>query len=117
MGRHRQGNITVRATTYIATVEVDTRHHHGHEEVADTLAPYEPVFGRSSRGWVEVQLRVEATGLAHACATSAAIARVATGAESLACHVMTEQEWIGRRRPAARVSGPAGPTRSGPAAS
>ena len=38
-----------------------------------------------------------ATGLAHACTKAAAVARAATGAESIACTVMTEHEYVARR--------------------
>ena len=38
-----------------------------------------------------------ATGLAHACTKAAAVARAATGAESIACQVMTEHEYVARR--------------------
>ena len=43
-----------------------------------------------------------ATGLAHACTKAAAVARAATGAESIACQVMTEHEYIARRGARAR---------------
>lgn len=84
-------------TDYIAVVEVATRLESGRSDAAIALRDYNPVFGRSPRGWVEVRLRISATGLAHACATAAAMARVATGAESLACQVMTQAEYDARR--------------------
>jgi hypothetical protein len=40
-----------------------------------------------------------ATGLAHACTKAAAIARAATGAEALACQVMTGREYEERNAP------------------
>ena len=84
-------------TDYIAVVEVATRLEQGHTDVAPALREYEPVFSRSPRGWVEVRLKISASGLAHACATAAAMARVATGAEGLACQVMTAAEFDARR--------------------
>jgi hypothetical protein len=84
-------------TDYVAVVEVATRLELGQTDAAASLREYEPVFGRSPRGWVEVRLKVSATGLAHACATAAAMARVATGAEGLACQVMTQAEYDARR--------------------
>jgi hypothetical protein len=84
-------------TDYVAVVEVATRLELGQGDAAASLREYEPVFGRSPRGWVEVRLRISATGLAHACATAAAMARVATGAEGLACQVMTQAEYDARR--------------------
>jgi hypothetical protein len=97
-------------TDYVAVVEVATRLELGQGEAAASLREYEPVFGRSPRGWVEVRLKISATGLAHACATAAAMARVATGAEGLACQVMTQAEYDARRfsangRHAASVEG------------
>jgi hypothetical protein len=84
-------------TDYIAVVEAATRLEIGHADAQEALREYEPVFGKSPRGWVEVRLKISATGLAHACATAAAMARVATGAESLACQVMTLAEYEARR--------------------
>jgi hypothetical protein len=84
-------------TDYIAVVEAATRLETGHADAQEALREYEPVFGKSPRGWVEVRLKISATGLAHACATAAAMARVATGAESLACQVMTLAEYEARR--------------------
>lgn len=84
-------------TDYVAVVEVATRLELGQGDAAASLREYEPAFGRSPRGWVEVRLKISATGLAHACATAAAMARVATGAEGLACQVMTQAEYDARR--------------------
>jgi hypothetical protein len=84
-------------TDYIAVVEAATRLDSGHADAQEALREYEPVFGKSPRGWVEVRLKISATGLAHACATAAAMARVATGAEGLACQVMTLAEYEARR--------------------
>jgi hypothetical protein len=84
-------------TDYIAVVEVATRLELGQADAAAALREYEPVFGHSPRGWVEVRLKISATGLAHACATAAAMARVATGAEGLACQVMTAAEFDARK--------------------
>ena len=84
-------------TDYIAVVEVATRVETVRPEAAAALRDYEPVIGRSPRGWVEIRMKVSASGLAHACATAAAMARVATGAEGLACQVMTQVEYDARR--------------------
>ncbi len=48
--------------------------------------------GVSQRGWVEIEFSLEARNVAHACATAAAMARAATGAEPIACHVITRAE-------------------------
>jgi hypothetical protein len=87
----------MQSTDYIAVVEVATRLESGQTDAEAALRDYEPVFSRSPRGWVEVKLKISATGLAHACATAAAMARVATGAEGLACQVMTQAEYDARR--------------------
>jgi hypothetical protein len=81
---------------YVATVEVATKHQVDVDEAMRMLADYRPTLGTSSRGWVKVQMVFPATGLAHACTKAAAIARAATGAEALACQVMTEGEYQGR---------------------
>lgn len=77
---------------YVAAVEVETKREVDTEAAMKLLADYSPSFGTSSRGWVEVQLRLSATGLAHACTKASALARAATGAEAIACQVMTAQE-------------------------
>ena len=82
---------------YVAVVEVATRHEIDLDEAMQQLADYRPVIGTSPRGWAEVQISFMATGLAHACTKAAAVARAATGAESIACQVMTEHEYIARR--------------------
>jgi hypothetical protein len=84
-------------TMYVAVVEVATRHEVDLDEAMKLLADYRPVIGTSPRGWAEVQISFMATGLAHACTKAAAVARAATGAESIACQVMTEHEYIARR--------------------
>ncbi len=87
----------MQSTDYIAVVEVATRLESGQDDAAAALREYQPEFSRSPRGWVEVKLKISATGLAHACATAAAMARVATGSEGLACQVMTQAEYDARR--------------------
>ncbi len=82
---------------YVAVVEVAMRDEVDREEAMKLLGDYRPVLGVSPRGWVEIQLTFASTGLAHACTQAAAIARAATGAESIACQVMTEHEYIARR--------------------
>jgi hypothetical protein len=84
-------------TMYVAVVEVATRHEVDLDEAMRQLADYRPAIGTSPRGWAEVQMSFMATGLAHACTKAAAVARAATGAESIACTVMTEHEYIARR--------------------
>lgn len=84
-------------TDYVAVVEVATRLEYAQPGASEALREYQPDIGRSARGWVQVTLRITATGLAHACTTAAAMARVATGAEALACQVMTVPEYDARR--------------------
>lgn len=84
-------------TMYVAVVEVATRQEVDRDEAMRQLADYRPSIGTSPRGWAEVQLSFMATGLAHACTKAAAVARAATGAESIACQVMTEHEYVARR--------------------
>jgi hypothetical protein len=78
-------------TTYTAAVEVATRTPLDVERVSE-LSDYRPKVGTSPRGWLEVRLSLTATSLAHACATALAVASAATGAEAIACEVMTSQE-------------------------
>ena len=83
---------------YVASVEVDTTSQLDVEVAMEKLADYYPArVGISPRGWVEVQVSFSATGLAQACTKAAAIARVATGAEALACRVMTKIEYDARK--------------------
>jgi hypothetical protein len=84
-------------TMYVAVVEVATRHEVDLDEAMRLLADYRPTISTSVRGWAEVQISFMSTGLAHACTKAAAVARAATGAESIACQVMTEHEYIARR--------------------
>jgi hypothetical protein len=82
---------------YVAAVEVETTRQVDFDEAMEKLADYRPALvSTSPRGWVEVQISFSATGLAHACTKAAAIARVATGAEAVACQVMTKQEYEAR---------------------
>lgn len=83
-------------TMYVAAVEVAARDQVALGEAMEALVDYRPALGTSPRGWVEVQISFPATGLAHACTTAAAIARAATGAEAIACQVMTEREYEAR---------------------
>ena len=78
-------------TTYNAAVEVATKTPLDVEQVPE-LSDYGPHVGTSPRGWLEVRLSLTATSLAHACATALAVASAATGAEAIACEVMTSQE-------------------------
>jgi len=77
-------------------VEVATRRPLEVEEVFE-LSDYSPRVGTSPRGWLEVRLSLTSTSLAHACATALAVASAATGAEAIACEVMTSQESEDRR--------------------
>lgn len=77
---------------YVAVVEVETRREIDEDAAMKLLGEYDPTFSTSDRGWAQVQLRFTATGLAHACTKASALARAATGAESIACQVMTQQE-------------------------
>jgi hypothetical protein len=86
---------------YVAVVEVETRREVDRDAAMKLLGDYSPIFGTSARGWAEVELRFSATGLAHACTKAAALARAATGAESIACQVMTQQEHRARHGGAA----------------
>jgi len=79
-------------TTYNAAVEVSTKHGLDVEQMTSALAKYHPTVGTSSRGWLVVQISLPATNLAQACATALAVASAATGAEAIACEVMTERE-------------------------
>jgi hypothetical protein len=88
---------------YVAAVEVATRHQVDVDAAMRTLDDYRPALGTSSRGWVEVQVVLSATNLAHACAKATAIARAATGADALACQVMTEREYEQRNGVANRL--------------
>ncbi len=81
---------------YVAAVEVQTRREVEVEDAMKVLADYRPAIGRSPRGWVEVEITFSATGLAHACAKAAGLARAATGAEPIASQVMTQQEYAAR---------------------
>ena len=78
-------------TTYNAAVEVATRTPLDVEQVSE-LSDYHPQVGTSPRGWLEVRLSVTSGSLAQACATAVAVASAATGAEAIACVVMTSQE-------------------------
>jgi hypothetical protein len=92
---------------YVATVEVATRQLVPlDEDTSKTLVDSRPTLAMSSNGWVEVRMTFHATGLAHACTKAAAIARAATGAEALACEVMTECEYEDRQGlPRGSISG------------
>ncbi len=77
--------------TYHAAVEVATKKPLDVEQVSE-LSDYDPEVGTSPRGWLEVRISVTSTSLANACATALAVASAATGAEAIACEVMTERE-------------------------
>ena len=76
--------------TYNAAVEVATRQPFDVGQVPE-LSDYRPEVGTSPRGWLEVRITVTSTSLTHACATALAVASAATGAEAIACQVMTER--------------------------
>jgi len=79
-------------TTYNAAVEVSTKHGLDVEQLTTALAKYHPAVGTSPRGWLVVRISLPATNLAQACTTALAVASAATGAEAIACEVMTELE-------------------------
>ena len=79
-------------TTYTAAVEVATKHALDVEVLTPELEGYAPELGRSDRGWLELRLTFAATSLKQACATALAVASAATGAEAIACEIMTESE-------------------------
>ena len=78
-------------TTYNAAVEVATTKRLDVESGPE-LTDYHPELRTSPRGWLEVRITLTSTSLAHACATALAVASAATGAEAIACEVMTERE-------------------------
>jgi hypothetical protein len=78
-------------TTYNAAVEVATKKPLDVEQVSE-LREYHPKVGTSPRGWLEVRISLTSTSLANACATALAVASAATGAEAIACEVMTQRE-------------------------
>jgi hypothetical protein len=77
--------------TYNAAVEVATTKPLDVDQVSE-LSHYHPEVGTSPRGWLEVRISLTSTSLANACATALAVASAATGAEAIACEVMTERE-------------------------
>jgi hypothetical protein len=79
-------------STYTAAVEVATKHQLDVDELISALSEYEAAVGTSPRGWLEVRLSLPASNLAAACATALSVASAATGAEAIACEVMTERE-------------------------
>ncbi len=78
--------------TYTAAVEVATKRPLDVDELIAALSQYEPSVGTSPRGWLEVRLNLPATTLGAACTTAISVASAATGAEAIACEVMTERE-------------------------
>jgi hypothetical protein len=90
---------------FVAAVEVQTRRDVDVEDALKLLAEYRPAVGTSSRGWVEIEITFAATGLAHACAKAAGLARAATGAEPIAAQVMTQQEYVARLAPGVTTVG------------
>ena len=94
---------------YVAVVEVETRRQVDRDAAMKLLGDYGPTFGTSARGWAEVELRISATGLAHACTKASALARAALGAESIACNVMTQQEHRARNGGGEATELPASP--------
>jgi len=77
--------------TYNAAVEVATRQRLDVDQLS-ALSEYQPELGTSQRGWLEVRISLTSSSLANACATALAVASAATGAEAIACEVMTERE-------------------------
>lgn len=87
--------------TYIATVEVQRRGDSvsGRERarLLRVLAEQRPVLGTSERGWLEARLRVRANGLAQATSFAGAVMIASTSADTIACQVMTEDEFDARQ--------------------
>lgn len=83
--------------TYHATVEVATER--GPDDGLPTYAleEYEVGFGWSGRGWLVVHIRLAAENLSQACATAVSLASAATGAQAIACEVLTSGEEDARR--------------------
>jgi hypothetical protein len=79
-------------TTYTAAVEVATKHALEVEQLTSAFSQYSPKIGTSPRGWLELRISLRATSLAQACSRALAVASAATGAEAIACEVMTENE-------------------------
>jgi len=77
--------------TYTAAVEVATTKQLDVDQVPE-LSDYHPELRTSPRGWLEVRLTLTAASLANACATALSVATAATGAQAIACEVMTERE-------------------------
>lgn len=77
--------------TYNAAVEVATKEPLDLDQVPE-LNDYRPEMATSPQGWLEVRLSLSATSLAHACTTALSVASAATGAEAIACAVITERE-------------------------
>ena len=100
----------LRTTTYTATVEVATKETLGAEPLSSALSQYEPVVGTSQRGWVELRMRLPADSLLQAFATALSVAAAATGAEAIACEVMSENESDQREAscPSRELIGPRG---------
>ena len=79
--------------TYLATVLVATRTVEGVEKSVRAVLPDSDVRVEvSHRGWVEIEFSLEARNVAHACTAAASLARAATGAEPIACHVISRAE-------------------------
>ena len=83
--------------TYEAAVEVATTQALDVDDVKSALTSFRPDVGTSPRGWLEVRISLAASDLSHACSTALAVASAATGAEAIACTVMTESESEDRR--------------------
>ncbi len=91
---HAMGVVVVHwINTYLATVLVESRTVDGVEKSLRSVLPDSDArVELSHRGWVEIEFSLEARNVAHACTTAAAMARAATGAEPIACHVITRSE-------------------------
>ena len=79
-------------TTYTAAVEVAAKHALEVVHLTSAFSQYSPKIGTSPRGWLELRISLQATSLAQACSRALAVASAATGAEAIACEVMTENE-------------------------
>jgi hypothetical protein len=93
-------------TTYTAAVEVATKHPLDVEMMAAALSQYAPEIGQSARGWLELRISLPASNLTQACMTALSVASAATGAEAIACEVMTESEYECRHAAMPSMRGP-----------
>jgi excisionase family DNA binding protein len=83
---------------YNALVEVQTKTAAADvaDDLIDDLASFHPAVSTSARGWLEVRISLPAETLAQATRIATLVISDATGAEPIACEVMTEAEFDAR---------------------